>query len=148
MTDIIKCTSYKLHEPLEILKKSAKNSNVQYKHSACLIRGYKILTIGVNKYHQDKQFTIHAEIDAILKYDTKDLKGMDILTIRISNSSDNLCNSRPCNSCIDKLKQRGVRKAYYSTDNGDVVYEYVDIMPKLHISSGTRYRNLCGYHIS
>ena len=142
----IHCSGNKLQEPLETLKRITKNSNVSYRHGACLIKGDKIISFGVNKYFskiyyktQDRKFTIHAEIDAILKLDSKELKGTDILIIRVSNC-DNLCNSRPCNSCIDKLKKKGIRKAYYSNSDGKIVYEFVDTMPKLHTSSAVKYR--------
>lgn len=153
----------KLENAVLFLKKCAMNSNMVHKHSACLLRGDKIVAVGVNKYlgiNGGKiKMSVHAELDAI-RYN-RYLKGMDILIIRVGKTT--LQNSRPCNSCIDKLRQRGVRRAYYSNSNGDIVYELIDDMPKIHCSSGNAFRlgyksinnewsgsitNRCNTHIS
>lgn len=138
----------KFEDIIDTLKKTALNSPVHYKHSACLLKNDKILTVGKNKYFKkelinDKliKFSIHAEIDVLFKHNTKNLKGLDILIIRVGDKSFNLKNSRPCNSCIEKLKQRGIRKVYYSNDNGDIVYEFIENMPKIHDSSGFLIKN-------
>jgi len=63
---------------------------------------------------------------------------MDIIVIRI-NKKLQLRNSRPCKDCIDELKQIGIRKVYYSNDNGDIVYEFVENMIKTHTSAGMKF---------
>lgn len=143
-----KCELYKLIESIDILKKKAQNSDLQYKHSACLIKGNKICAIGINKYLKHiiidnikSKTTIHAEIDAILNSNSKNMKGMDIIIIRVGQSN-NLQNSRPCNSCIEKMRKKGIRKAYYSNEYGEIVYEFIDNMPKIHISSGNLFKKL------
>lgn len=146
----IQCSRiYKFDNIINILKKNALNSALHYKHSACLLNKNKILAIGNNKYFKDilienqlVKLSIHAEIDALYKNKySKNIKGLDILIIRISDNSTNLKNSRPCNSCIEKLKQKGIRKVYYSNDNGEIVYEFIDNMPKIHNSSGYLIQN-------
>jgi|688.fasta_scaffold21766_2 deoxycytidylate deaminase len=132
----------KFYDNIETLKKIAKNSRLQHKHSACLMKHDKIITIGYNKYVKENnvvRFTIHAEIDALCKLDKKLIKGHDILIIRISKSC-NLKNSRPCNSCIEKLKRRCIRKVYYSNEYGNIVCEFLEDMHKLHVCSGDRFR--------
>jgi deoxycytidylate deaminase len=111
------------------------------------MKGNKIYSVGFNKYTKEIMYgneyvkvTIHAEIDALFNYYPKNAKGMDMLIIRIGRSLD-LRNSRPCNSCIDKMNQKGIRKVYYSNDNGDIVYEFIDSMPRIHISSGNMIRD-------
>lgn len=133
---------YKFEDHIKVLIKLAQNSCLQYKHSACLIQGERIISLGYNKYikkniiqNQIIKSTIHAEIDALCKIDSKYVRGMDILIIRVCNSKK-LGNSRPCNSCIDKLCKRGIRKVYYSNKEGDIVSEFIDSMPRLHVSSG------------
>lgn len=127
---------------LHKLKKNALNSSLYYKHSACIFKNDKILTIGNNKYFKNLsiankiiKLSIHAEIDALSKH--KSVKGLDILIIRVSDKSNNLKNSRPCNACIDKLKKKGIRKVYYSNDKGNIVYEFIENMEKIHDSSGS-----------
>lgn len=145
----IKYSSNKLDKPISILTKKALNSTscVQNKHIACLIKGDKIFSIGVNKCIKKIHFgdqiaksTVHAETNAVLQSDLRSTKGMDILIIRV-NKSKKLQNSRPCNSCIDKLKKHGIRKAYYSNNHGEIVWEFIDKMPKIHVSSGNLFLN-------
>jgi deoxycytidylate deaminase len=136
----------KFYDNIQTLRRIAQNSPLQHKHGACLMKNNKIITIGYNKYIKKSlvnnifvKFTIHAEIDALCKLDKKLIKGHDILIIRISKS--HLKNSRPCNSCIEKLKSRGIRKVYYSNEYGNIVCEFLEDMPKLHDSSGHRFYN-------
>jgi deoxycytidylate deaminase len=135
----------KLDEHVEILKRLAAKSPMTHKHAACLIGGDKICTFGVNKRLRSTcgsgvaLISIHAETDCLSNCHAKWSKGMDLLVIRVNNSNK-LLNSRPCNSCIDKLRKRNIRKVYYSTNEGTVIYEYVSDMQKLHTCSGTKYR--------
>ena len=145
----IECNRFsKLENIIDILKKNALKSSLNYKHSACILKNDKIQTIGKNKYFKNIlieneiiKLSIHAEIDALLKHSNKNDKGLDILIIRISNKTCSLKNSRPCNACIEKLKQKGIRKVYYSNDKGDIVYEFIENMPKIHNSSGFLIKN-------
>lgn len=129
---------------LPVLKKMALNSALANKHAACLFRGEEFFAFGVNKYFnvkiQNILLAVHAEIDALSNLNSKMLHGMDILIIRC-NKNFKLQSSRPCNACIKKLQQKGIRKAYYSTSDEKIVCELVDEMPKLHDSSGVRARN-------
>ena len=130
---------------IDILTKMAMNSALSNKHAACLFRGDEIFSFGVNKYFNAKfsnqtfYLGVHAEVDALSCLGSKAVKGMDILIIRCNKGK--LQNSRPCNACVTKLQQRGIRKAFYSNSNGEIVYELVDEMPKLHESAGVRVRN-------
>lgn len=141
----IPCSKDKFAEVVNLLTRLAQNSNLVHKHSACLLWGGKVYAVGVNKYFgvraegQHIKLSIHAEEDAIINCNPKLSKGMDILVIRLGKSNA-LRYSRPCNSCIDKLNKKGIRKAYYSDMNGNIVYEFLDNMPKLHDSSGCSFR--------
>jgi deoxycytidylate deaminase len=146
--NINSCRPSKFQNVIDILKKNALNSALYHKHSACILKNNKILTIGKNKYFKNMaldneiiKLSIHAEIDVLYHHSTKNLKGLDILIIRISDKSYHLKNSRPCNSCIDKLKERGIRKVYYSNDKGEIVYEFIENMQKIHDSSGFLIKN-------
>lgn len=144
----IRCRDYKFEDHITFLRKIADHSALSQKHSACLIGGDRIITFGYNKCikksiinDQIVKFTIHAEVDALCKIDNKFVRGMDILIIRLGSSrTKKLRNSRPCNACIDRLSQYGIRKVYYSNEQGDIVYEFLDSMPKLHTSSGHQMR--------
>lgn len=143
----MECGVHKFDSITNMLKKMAKNSHLMNKHAACIINAHiDSFAFGVNKYYKVKMnndtvnLAIHAEVDAISSISSKYLKGLDIIVIRV-NKNNGMKNSRPCNSCIDKMKQKGLRKVYYSNSQGDIVYEYVETMPKLHDSSGHRMRN-------
>lgn len=132
-----------LQEQLEILTKMASNSTIHYKHAAALISGNMIYSAGINKFIKQSKKpmlrkTIHAEINVFEHFPKKNIKGMvlDILVIRI-NKNHILKNSRPCNQCIEKLQKIGIRKVYYSDDNGNIISEHVQYMEKIHSSSGT-----------
>lgn len=132
-----------------MLEKMAQNSDLVQKHAACLLKGDKIFAFGLNKYFNVKmpenkkiQLTVHAEIDAIAGINSKLVKGSDVLVIRIGKTV-RLKNSRPCNACIEKLQEKGIRKVYYSNAEGNIVYEYVENMPKIHESSANKLRKRC-----
>jgi len=139
----------KIYHIINILIKIAKNSSVNQKHSAALIKGDEIYNIGFNKYCSNAKYsTVHAEIDALMTFNKKyikGIKGMDIIIIRINNfkSNDNNINlkiSRPCNNCIDTLRKFNIRKVYYSDQYGNIVCEKLIDMQKNHTSSGQKFK--------
>ena len=137
--------NYKFEDSLKLLKKTANESIVHYKHAAALISGDIIYSFGANKFIKEVKIneqiyykTIHAEINVFNKLPKKKVRGMDILVIRI-NKHFELKNSRPCAQCIDKLHKMGIRRVFYSNEYGNIVSEFVENMEKTHISSGTRY---------
>ena len=142
----------KYDDLLEQLKKIAMISEISFRHAAALIKGSTIYSSGHNKYIKEIEIkgvknklykTIHAEVDVISNFPyKKSIKGMDIIVIRI-NKGLSLRNSRPCSDCICKLEKVGIRKVFYSDEKGRLVSEFVEDMPKIHTSGGTRYFNKC-----
>lgn len=133
----------------EKLIEFAKKSNVKQRHSAAIINGNNIFNIGINKYCTNKKSsTIHAEIDTLFAFKTKYKKmidGIDIIVIRVNNNNNNniitLKNSRPCSQCIETLQKYNIRKVYYSNEFGNIVYENLHDMQKIHISAGYKYKD-------
>ncbi len=87
-------------------------NNLMYKHYAIICESKNLDNIysrGTNQLLDTailKQFSIHAEMDAINKF--KKLKHLhtnkiDIISIRLSNV-DNIGNSKPCCYCLKYLK--------------------------------------------
>lgn len=140
----MECFTSKFDSIIPILQKFALNSALSFKHGACLLRSNKIVSLGVNKYYEVKvkdervKLSIHAEVDALAS--SKNTKGMDLLIIRVSPKKHLLGNSRPCNTCIEKLKQKGIKRVYYSNSEGHIVFEWVDDMVKTHVTSGNTFR--------
>lgn len=122
----------KFSHHLSLLVKMAQGSALQKRHGACIFSRDKILSLGVNKQVCD--WSIHAEIDAVFEAKSShktfkglSFKGLDIFIIRIGKNYA-LRNSRPCQACISKLKEYKLRKAYYSNEKGEIVYEFIDCM--------------------
>lgn len=119
--------------------KIAEFSNVNYRHSAVLFNKNSIVNYGYNNFiTRQKNKTVHAEIQAMSTL--KNCKGLDIFVIRTTGNS--LCNSRPCNNCILKMRKKGIRKVYYSNSKGTIECEYVNTMPLLHCSKNYKKSNL------
>jgi cytidine deaminase len=143
--ELVTMHNHKFDEPIRLLKKIAVESIVYYKHAAALMSGDTVYSSGTNKFIKEIKInnqiyhkTMHAEITVFEKLPKKKVRGMDILVIRI-NKNLALKNSRPCNQCIDTLSKLGIRKVYYSNEDGNIVWEFVEQMAKIHISSGTKH---------
>jgi deoxycytidylate deaminase len=139
--------SEKYFHVIETLIKAANSSDLVQKHGAGLIKGDKLYSRGFNyalkRYNIGEKLvkiTVHAEMDALLNAPLNTLKGLDIMVIRV-NKNMALKNSRPCNACISKMQEKGIRKVYYSNDLGDIVYEFLDDMQLKHTSSGHLHRS-------
>lgn len=140
----------KIYHIINMLIKIAQNSSVNQKHSAALIKGGEIYNIGFNKYCSNAKYsTVHAEIDALMTFNKKyikGIKGMDIIIIRITNvkyndNNINLKISRPCDNCIDTLRKFDIRKVYYSDQYGNILCENLSDMQKNHTSSGQKFKH-------
>ena len=133
---------------LNNLKKTAMKSSVNNRHSAALIKNDIVLKSTCNKFIKQINIkksastncvTVHAEVNAICSYyDKKNVRGMDLIVIRVNKCGTKFKNSRPCNDCIIKLQKLGIRKVYYSDETGDIVFEYVNNMKFLHICSSKK----------
>lgn len=137
-------TLERFSKPLDDLKEVAKSSFVHYKHGACLLRGGKVYAFGKNRYFDKRyeqraniKFTVHAEIDTIMRFPKHELKNMDILIIRLKKDGS-LGDSRPCNTCIDKMRRAGIRRAYYSNRDGGLSCELVSEMELTYETSAMR----------
>ncbi len=62
-------------------------------------------------------------------------KKNDLLIIRI-NSKGDFVNSRPCNECIEMMRQYKIGRIYYSDDKGKIVKEKLSEMELLHENKG------------
>ena len=138
---------------IELLKKEALKSNVHFKHSAAFIKkkGKQIIEIGYNQYNffsQKKSKTIpidytrytkhaeqHLSLKMIKKNGSNTSISLDIIIIRI-NKNNKLRYSRPCNNCIEYLRNLGysINNVYYSTNDETIVYEKLYEMEKKHTS--------------
>ena len=63
-------------------------------------------------------------------------KNLDMIVIR-RKSCGELGNARPCHNCLDMMKAVGIKRIYYSTDDG-IIKETVNHMVSIHSSSVTK----------
>ena len=119
------------------LQTESEKSNCNYKHSAAIIKNNKIYSIGYNYFSNN--ISIHAEIDACKKflYTNKNvsLTNCDLIVIRSQQNLKQLKLSKPCMHCCKFLKEKGLRKIYYSDTYGNIVSEYITELNTTHKSS-------------
>ncbi len=110
----------KLDYIIQILSKYATTKSTStFKHSACIIKKNKILSIGYN-YHLTKnignKYTVHAEVSSILnlpKQYRRDLQDCELIVIRIGGDGEIRC-SKPCKNCMDFINKHKIKKIRYS----------------------------------
>ena len=100
-----------------------------YRHGAILVRGNVVLNASHNKNayarfgerfrRRDKgDDTHHAELGCILGLDRSVTRGADVYVVRVGRSG-NLLLSKPCDMCEAALRHVGVRRVYYSLNDGN-----------------------------
>jgi hypothetical protein len=67
----------------------------------------------------------------------KKLSKTDILVFRKCENG-RIKNSRPCSECLETMKKLGIRRVYYSSDDGSIICEKVSTMVSLHKTKMTR----------
>lgn len=60
---------------------------------------------------------IHAEIGALIKSGRNDVSGCEIYVFR-EDSHGLMANSRPCCSCMEAIKDAGIKHIFYTTRDG------------------------------
>lgn len=101
-------------------KASLKSDHPCHRLGAVVARGNKVVSIGWNRYkthpHSPHPFKhIHAEVAALMKITDK-LDGADLYIYR--EGKDGIPRlSKPCKSCMNVIKQAGIKRIYY-TDFG------------------------------
>lgn len=93
--------------------------------------------------------SMHAEVGALLDFlklrKKKCATGLDVWVVRISRKTGKLTSSRPCKSCLNILKTHGIRRVWYSCNDGSINCEYmcnIDI-DAAHETEVFRDNNLC-----
>lgn len=115
---------------IEACIKEAKKSEYIFKMGAVIFKGNRIIGKGHNairscsnidpKYRRFNN-ALHCELRALLSVKNwKNLKGADILVIKISKTTGSLSNAKPCYHCQQALKAVGMRNVYYSDTNGGI----------------------------
>lgn len=88
----------------------AVHSNYPYQLGALVFKGGKILSMGHNK------IGVHAEVVALNQLKPHQTKGADLIVVRVAKTG--LAMSKPCPICQVVIKNRGIKRVYYTTRNG------------------------------
>ncbi len=110
----------------------ANKSQEPNRHGCIIARGSRVVSKGWNKskthpaavdYHSRH---LHAELSAIVGANESDLRGSDLFVCRIFRRPDGkLGMSRPCTKCMKLIKTAGIRRIYYTTEEGRIEVERV-----------------------
>ena len=110
------------HRQLERAISLARLSQMRQKHGAVIVRGGRILGVGINTERNSPAvkgipnggFSQHAEMNALRGVSREiNLKNASIYVARIS-SGGNIANSRPCRDCQIALSEAGITKIFYT----------------------------------
>ena len=107
----------------------------RYKIGCVIVMKKHIISVGINsnkthpiqKYYNQYRFDIkkypshhslHAEIQALVSVPYGiDLNDAVLYTYR-EHANGDLAKSRPCPSCLQMIKDRNIKKIFYTTDDG------------------------------
>ena len=127
----------------------AEQSPVLMRHGCIATRNGKIITGGYNNYRTYSKdgiirntCTCHAEADVIHKLNkigVKDFSKITLYIVRI-NSSGITRESAPCKDCYELIKEKGIKKFVYTTNNGIQKTSVKDFIPT-QITNGRHYIN-------
>ena len=122
---------------IEIAKEiKPKTQTGKFFHVSFVMKGGKILHIGVNDYFKrnnisskykrfkkslnSKQYIagIHSEVSALSKFKyNEDVSNLVLVNVRINNLNQVEC-SCPCPNCAKFIKEMGIKKVYFSEKTG------------------------------
>ena len=112
----------------ELARKSSKKSlHKQHKIGAVLVKKNRILSIGFNKPLKTHPLstasyqTVHAELDAILNANKKDVEGATIYVYR-EDFYGNIKIAKPCEHCERLLKLFKIKEVCFTVNNGLEAY--------------------------
>lgn len=104
----------------------AQISDCKYRHGAIIRKSGKTIAVGVNYTVNDPAYldddvavehtAVHAEVAALNSCRKVDLQGATIYVARVSARNEPRM-SKPCERCQKALKERGVRKVFYTIEN-------------------------------
>lgn len=110
---------------LEHAKKVASLSTCKFKHGAVVVRGGRVLSVGVNSYRNfpmdfsvmpRDSSSVHAEEAALAVLGGKDARGATMFVARVNNIGEERM-SRPCSRCMRRLRKAGIKRIIYTIDS-------------------------------
>lgn len=125
--DIDEQTKYCKDKQEYFLNKAANiatRSNVKaHRHGCVIVKDGEVISEGFNRHtkHMEHAFTIHAEVDALLKMkkNKKIASECELYVVRIGTDlmGNPLKYSKPCIDCTNAILKAGIKRVYFSTDD-------------------------------
>ena len=113
---------------IKLAYKNIYKCNGRSRHISFLLNGKKIESIGFNSQikthtlchkHNYWKDHIHSEVHAVIKCKRIHLiDGFSLWNIRIDRHG-NIRISKPCDRCMEFIKKIGIKKVYYTKNNGE-----------------------------
>jgi deoxycytidylate deaminase len=110
---------------------SLLSSHPRYPMGSVIIHRSKVISFGINKIkthplqknpHTGNHGFIHAELDAIIKSQSRTLNNHQIYTARLLKNNS-LGNAKPCKSCREILLSYGIHIVNYSLEDNKFIKE-------------------------
>jgi len=108
---------------LDLALRVAESSDCKQQHGAVVVKGGRVMAVGVNKFRNDPAFvpsdtgnrrgtifSVHAEVSALSR--VANPRGCTIYIARVSNGASAF--SRPCDNCVISLMRAGVKSICYT----------------------------------
>lgn len=117
-----------------LARHASLKSNMRIRVGSVLVNQRDIVSVGTNSFKTHPrcmevgQWTIHAEMDAVIGIDRRRVEGSTIWVYRERRVDDNIGMARPCSSCFKLLAEAGVYRVVYTNPNqkGGIGVEYVN----------------------
>ena len=94
----------------------------KFRLGAILVYKNSIVSVGMNSYKTHPLMAartewpfLHAEQHAIIRAGVDNCEGLDLYIARVLKNND-LAMSKPCDVCIELIKDVGIKNVYYSTN--------------------------------
>lgn len=118
-----------------------RNRGYKYKYNlASAVISSKTIFYGRNsgdcRINGKSTSSVHAEVDAIKRNGKKSI-GRVLIVIRV-DADGNLKFSKPCKNCSDIIKTSGIKKVYYISSQGNLVWERAFLLSSEHLSRAQR----------
>jgi deoxycytidylate deaminase len=111
---------------LNLALKIAESSECVHRHGAVVVKGGRVMAIGVNKWRNrhgtvvktdtTSDLSVHAEVDALSR--VSDARGAILYVARVSKRGTPLL-SRPCRECYSVIRRNGLKRVVYSYTEPD-----------------------------
>lgn len=114
---------------IQIALEAAKKSDCPtYRVGAALMNGNQLVAKGRNHFKKSHTQSrtlyngIHAEFNCLYGIDPNKCRRRSLFVVRVTNAGAKSM-ARPCDGCLNLLRERGVRVFYYTDYDGEVIRE-------------------------